>query len=144
VVNATQVVGGTSQQVQHRGTVTINGVTTTSFTASATDLEQPDEHDQRDQHDRGQKRQSSDNGKTITLTAADGRNVAVDVSCELRSGGWPRHDYCGHRYGRREVTASTINLSSAGSFVAAGSGGTPASATEASNSARSVVPPASS
>jgi flagellin len=128
VVNATQVVGGTSQTgAAVAGTVTINGVATTSFTASATDLD-------------GNRTnminaintisgqtgvKATDNGKTITLTAADGRNVAVDVSA-ANFGAAVGLDTttAGIGTGGAKVTASTINLSSAGSFtVAAGSGG---------------------
>lgn len=128
VVNATQVVGGTSQTgAAVAGTVTINGVATTSFTASATDLD-------------GNRTNminaintisgqtgvvATDNGVTITLTAADGRNVAVDVSA-ANFGAAVGLDTttAGIGTGGAKVTASTINLSSAGSFtVAAGSGG---------------------
>ncbi len=127
-VNATQVVGGTSQTGSATaGTVTINGVATTSFTASATDLD-------------GNRTSminaintisgqtgvvATDNGKTVTLTAKDGRNVSVDVS----SAGFGAAvgldtTTAGIGTGGAKVTSSTINLASAGSFtVAAGSGG---------------------
>ena len=127
-VNATQVVGGTGQTgTAGAGTVTINGVTTTSFTASATDLD-------------GNRTSminaintiagqtgvvATDNGKTITLTAADGRNVAVDVSgAAFGASVGLDTTTAGIGTGGAKITASTINLSSAGSFtVAAGSGG---------------------
>lgn len=133
-VNATQVVGGTAQTgtADTGGTVTINGVTTSAVAASATDLD-------------GNRTAminaintisgqtgvvASDNGKTITLTAADGRNVSVQVdggsSSDAAFGASVGLDttVAGIGAGAVATTASTINLSSAGSFtVAAGSGG---------------------
>jgi flagellin len=133
-VNATQVVGGTAQvgTADTGGTVTINGVTTSAVAASATDLD-------------GNRTAminaintisgqtgvvASDNGKTITLTAADGRNVSVQVdggsASDAAFGASVGLDTTAAGIGAGAVatTASTINLSSAGSFaVAAGSGG---------------------
>ncbi len=134
-VNATQVVGGTAQTgtADTGGTVTINGVATTAVAASATDLD-------------GNRTAminaintisgqtgvvATDNGKTITLTAADGRNVSVEVtggsSTDAQFGASVGLDTTTAGIGvagTADVTASTINLSSAGSFtVAAGSGG---------------------
>jgi len=135
-VNATQVVGGTSQTgtADTGGTVTINGVVTAAVAASATNTD-------------GNRTAmisaintisgqtgvvASDNGKTITLTAADGRNVTVlvtkgsaatDAAYGLSVGLDTSTAGIGIT-GAADTTASTINLSSAGAFtVAAGSGG---------------------
>ncbi len=133
-VNATQVVGGSAQvgTADTGGTVTINGVTTSAVVASATDLD-------------GNRTAminaintisgqtgvvATDNGKTITLTAADGRNVSVQVdggsASDAAFGASVGLDTTtsGIGAGAVKTTASTINLSSAGSFsVESGSGG---------------------
>ena len=134
-VNSTVVVGGAAQAgtADTGGTVTINGVTTSAVVASATDLD-------------GNRTAminaintisgqtgvvASDNGKTITLTAKDGRNVTVAVT-----GGSSTDAQFGASVGlvttaagigistASKTTASTVNLTSAGSFsIASGSGG---------------------
>jgi flagellin len=134
-VNATVVVGGTAQTgtADTGGTVTINGVATAAVAASATDLD-------------GNRTAminaintisgqtgvvASDNGKTITLTAKDGRNVTVAVtggsSSDAAFGASVGLDTTTAGVGTSaasKTTASTVNLTSAGSFtVASGSGG---------------------
>jgi flagellin len=129
-VNATVVVGGSSQTEVGgiSGTVTINGVTTTSFTTVAGDAE-------------GNRTTminaintvsgrtgvvASDNGTTISLTAADGRNISLDVSAANfgdEVGLDTTLDGIGVG-GTAEITTGTITLSSASAFsVSAGSAG---------------------
>jgi flagellin len=136
-VNATQVVGGAAQTTAasaDTATVTINGVAATiSIAAGATEVDNNRTNAINAINTiSGQTGVvASDNGKTITLTAADGRNISVLVG----AGGTLADTAVGTAIGldtttagvgagTADVTASTVNLKSAGAFtVAAGSGG---------------------
>ncbi len=130
-VNATTVVGGTSQTgtADTGGTVVINGVSTASVAASATDLE-GNRVAMIDAINAITGRTgvvASDNGTTITLTAADGRNISVAVdggsSSDAAFGASVGLDTTLDSIGistAADVTSATISLTSASAFTVAG------------------------
>ncbi len=134
-VNATVVVGGTSQTgtADTGGTVVINGVSTAAVAASATDLDgnRIAMIDAINQIAGQTGVVASDNGSTITLTAADGRNISVAVdggsSSDAAFGASMGLDTTLDSVGvstAADVTSGTISLTSGSAFtIAAGTAG---------------------
>lgn len=127
-VNATVVVGGTSQTgtADTGGTVVINGVSTASVAASATDLD-GNRIAMIDAINAIAGRTgvvASDNGTTVTLTAADGRNISVAVdggsSTDVQFGASMGLDTTLSSVGissAADVTSGTISLTSGRAFT---------------------------
>lgn len=134
-VNATVVVGGTSQTgtADTGGTVVVNGVSTAAVAASATDLDgnRIAMIDAINQIAGQTGVVASDNGSTITLTAADGRNISVAVdggsSSDAAFGASMGLDTTLDSVGvstAADVTSGTISLTSGSAFtIAAGTAG---------------------
>ncbi|MEM9620775.1 MAG: flagellin, partial [Pseudomonadota bacterium] len=124
-VNATTLVGGTAQSVTTVASeaITINGVATADI---STDTNLADDTNRAIAIDAinlisGQTGViASDNGTTITLTAADGRNISVGVESEALGDavGLDASATSGVYLtaGTVEVVTSTVTLESAGSF----------------------------
>ena len=123
-VNATELVGGTSQtSTGTASTITINGVSTSTITtlAGAANLEtnRTTAIDAINAISGQTGVIASDNGTTITLTAADGRNISVvlgsaDLGTDVGLAG--SVDGISVTGGDAETATGTITLESAGSF----------------------------